>query len=146
MPATARALPSSCSTCASNASRPARVRNTSQLFGLLTEIIFILAGTLLLFVGLTGRYLFDARRPSWLVLAAILIFWGLRSWRRARLVAVRGLRLAARLGGVSLMLVGAIMLSLAWVRFGWVGPLLAVAGAVFVLRGLLTAAILAFAS
>jgi hypothetical protein len=59
---------------------------------------------------------------------------------------VRRLRLAAQLGGVSLMAVGAIMFSLAWVRFGMVGPLLAVAGAIFVVRGLVTAAILAVAS
>jgi hypothetical protein len=122
------------------------VRHTSQMFHLLTEMVFILAGTLLLFVGMTGRYLFDARRPSWLVLAAILIFWGLQAWRRARWIAVRNLRLAARLGGVSLMLVGTIMLSLAWVQFGWVGLLLAIAGTVLILRGLVTAAILAFAS
>jgi hypothetical protein len=122
------------------------VRDPSQMLRLLTEVIFLLAGALLLFVGLTGRYLFDARRPSWLVLAVILFFWGLRSWRRARLVAVRPLRLAAQLGGVSLVLVGAIMLSLAWVRFGLVGPLLAAAGGVFILRGLVSAAILAVSS
>jgi hypothetical protein len=112
----------------------------------MTEMVFMLAGTLLLFVGLTSRYLFDARRPSWLVLAVILFFWGARSWRRARLIAVRNLRWAAQLGGVSLMLVGIIMLSLAWVQLGLVGPLLATAGAVFVARGLVTAAILATAS
>jgi len=106
----------------------------------------MLAGALLLFVGLSGQYMFNARRPSWLVLAAILVFWGLRTWRRARLIAVRNLRLAAQLGGASLILVGTIMLSLAWARLGLVGPLLATAGAVFVLRGLLTAAILAVAS
>jgi hypothetical protein len=114
------------------------------MFRIMTEMIFMLAGALLLFVGFSGRYLFDARRPSWLVLAAILIFWGLRAWRRARLIAVRNLRWATRLGGASLILVGAIMLSLAWVR--WVGPLLAIAGAVFIARGLVTAAILAAAS
>jgi hypothetical protein len=116
------------------------------MFRIMTEMIFMLAGALLLFVGFSGRYLFDARRPSWLVLAAILIFWGLRAWRRARLIAVRNLRWATRLGGASLILVGAIMLSLAWVRLGWVGPLLAIAGAVFIARGLVTAAILAVAS
>jgi hypothetical protein len=116
------------------------------MFRLMTEIVFMLAGALLLFVGLSGQYMFNARRPSWLVLAAILIFWGLRTWRRARLIAVRNLRLAAQLGGVSLILVGAIMLSLAWARLGLVGPLLAIAGAVFVLRGLVTATILAVAS
>jgi hypothetical protein len=118
------------------------------MFRLLTEIIFMLAGALLIFVGLTGRYMagFNARGPAWLLLAVILIFWGVRGWRHSRLVAVRNLRVAAQFGGASLILVGAIMLSLAWVQLGMVGPLLAAAGAVLVVRGLVTAAILALAS
>jgi hypothetical protein len=112
---------------------------------LLTETVFMLAGALLLFVGLTGRFVagFNARGPAWLLLAAILVVWGLRALRNSRLVPVRRLRLAAQLGGVSLMAVGAIMFSLSWMRFGLVGPLLAVAGAIFIVRGLVTAAILA---
>ena len=121
------------------------MRDPFQMFRVMTEMVFMLAGALLIFVGLTGRYVFDARRPSWLVLAAILVLWGTRAWRRARLIAVRNLRWAAQSGGVSLILVGLIMISLAWVRFGWVGPLLAIAGGVFVVRGLITAAILATA-
>jgi hypothetical protein len=122
------------------------VRSTSQMFRLLTEIIFVMAGGLLLWVALTSQYLFDARKPSWMVLAAILLFWGLRGWRNARPVAVRGTRLAGRIAGSSLVLVGLIMLSLAWAPWFWVGRLLAIAGGVFVLRGLVTAAILAVAS
>lgn len=122
------------------------MRDPTQMFRLVTEVVFILAGALLLFVGLSGQYMFNARRPSWLVLAAILMFWGLRAGRRARLIAVRNLRLAAYLGGASLVLVGATMLSLAWVRFGLVGPLLAAAGAVFVVRGLVSAAVLSLSS
>jgi hypothetical protein len=114
------------------------------MFRLLTEMIFALAGGLLLWVALTGRFLFDARQPSWLVMAVILILWGLRAWRRARLVAVRTMRLAARMGGASLVLVGLIMLSLAWMPLGRVALLLAIAGGVFVVRGLATAAILAW--
>jgi hypothetical protein len=122
------------------------VFSPSQMFRLMTELVFLLAGAVLLFVGLTARYLFDARSPSWLILSVILFFWGLRSWRQSRLIAAKKLQWIARLSGVSLMLVGAIMLSLAWVKFVLVGPLLAVAGAVFVLRGLVTAALLATAS
>jgi hypothetical protein len=122
------------------------VRSTPQMFRLLTEMIFVMAGGLLLWVALTSQYLFDARKPSWMVLAAILVFWGLRGWRNARLVAVRGVRLAGRIAGCSLVLVGLIMLSLAWAPWFWVGRLLAIAGGVFVLRGLVTAAILAVAS
>ena len=120
--------------------------STPQLFRLVTEIVFILAGALLLWVAVTGQYLFDARRPSWLVLAVFLILWGLRTWRRARLIAVRSARVAARMGAGSLVLAGLIMFSLAWIPLGWVGLLLAVAGGVFVVRGLVSAAILALAS
>jgi hypothetical protein len=110
---------------------------------LVTEFVFMLAGALLLWIALTGRYLFDARRPSWLLLAVILVLWGLRAWRRSRLIAVRGARLPARIGGASLVLVGLILLSLAWMPPGRVDLLLAIAGGVFVVRGLVTAALLA---
>lgn len=117
------------------------------MFRLLTETVFMLAGLLLLWVGLTGRFfLFDARKPSWLVLAAIMILAGFQAWRRARLIAVGSVRLAGRLAGASLVLVGLVMLSLAWVPLLWVGRLLAIAGATFVVRGLVSAAILAVAS
>ena len=106
----------------------------------------MLAGGLLLWVALTSQYLFNARKPSWLVLAAILVVWGFRGWRNARLVAVRGARMAGRVAGSSLVLVGLIMLSLAWAPLLWAGRLLAIAGGVFVLRGLVVAAILAVAS
>src|SRR3954465_8724907 len=110
------------------------------MFGLINEMVFMLAGALLLWVSLTSRFLFDARRPSWLLLAAILVIWGVRGWRRARLIAVRRLSLVARIGGASLILVGAIMLSLAWAPFIWVSRLLALAGCLFILRGFVSAA------
>ena len=103
------------------------MRSAPQLFRLVTEMVFILAGALLLWIAMTGQYLFDARRPAWRVLAVVLILWGLRSCRRARLIAVRSARVAARIGGGSLVAVGLIMLSLAWTPLGWVGLLLAVA-------------------
>ena len=46
----------------------------------------------------------------------------------------------------SLALAGLILLSLAWAPFRWAGWLLLAAGAVFVLRGLASAAILARAA
>ena len=115
------------------------------MFRLLTEMVFMLAGLLLLWVGLTGRFLFDARQPSWLVLAMILIVWGAQAWRRAGLIALRGVRLAGRLAGASLVVVGLVMLSLAWAPLLWVGRLLVIAGAVFVVRGLVSAAVSAAA-
>ena len=56
------------------------------------------------------------------------------------------MRVVAKIGGGSLATVGLIFLSLAWAPFQWAGVLLALAGTVFVLRGLAAAAILAFSS
>jgi hypothetical protein len=116
------------------------------LFRLLTEMIFALAGALLLWVAVTGRYWFNPRGSAWLVLAVILVFWGLRTWRRARLTAVRSGRMTARIGAGSLVVVGLVMLVVAWMPLSWAGLLLALAGAAFVVRGLANAVILALAS
>jgi hypothetical protein len=126
--------------------RPAGMPNSNQLFRLINEMVFMLVGALLLWVGLFGRYLFNPRSPGWLVLTAALVFWGLWEWFRAPGVATRGERAAMRIGGGSLVLAGVILLSLAEAPFRLAGFLLAAAGGVFVVRGLLTAAILARSS
>lgn len=115
----------------------------ARQFRLLNEMVFVLVGALLLWIGLSGHYLFDPRRPTWLVVTAILVLWGIRTSWRARRAAARVDRAAMRIDGLSLILVGLIMLSLAWTPFLWAGLLLAMAGAVFILRGLVTAAMMA---
>ena len=118
--------------------------DSNQLFRLLNEMLFILVGALLAWVAASGPlFLFDPRRPAWLALTAILLLWGLRTWRRAPRIAVRKMRLATRIGGASLSLAGALLLSMAWVPFRFAGLLLAAAGSIFVLRGLVNAALLA---
>jgi hypothetical protein len=117
------------------------MKNVNQLFRLMTEVVFILVGWLLLWVGMTGRYLFDPRRPDWLLVSGVLVLWGLGTWWRGRKATVRVWRAAATIAGASLVLAGLLMMSLAWAPFRWVGYLLAAAGGVFVLRGLLTAAL-----
>jgi hypothetical protein len=115
-----------------------------RLFRVFNEMIFVVIGALLLWVALAGRYFFDPRQPSWLILAGVLIVWGVYTWLRARRVAPPRTRLAMRIGGASVALVGSIMASLAWVPFAAAGLLLGAAGGVFVLRGLVSAAILAW--
>jgi hypothetical protein len=44
-----------------------------------------------------------------------------------------------RVGGASLVLVGLMMLGLLFVEFRWVGTVLAMAGGILVLRGLVSA-------
>jgi hypothetical protein len=117
------------------------MQNVNQLFRLLTEVVFILVGWLLLWVAMTGRYLFDPRRPDWVALSAVLVLWGLGTWWRGRKMTVRVWRIAAKIGGASLVLAGLLMMSLAWAPFHWIGWLLALAGGVFVVRGIVTAAL-----
>jgi hypothetical protein len=117
--------------------------NSNQLFRLLNEMVFMLVGALLLWVGLFGRYLFNARGVGWLVVTAAVIFWGLRTWFQASGVRGRGERAATRIAGGSLAIVGILLLSLGWAPFRLAGLLLAAAGGIFVLRGLITAVIMA---
>lgn len=118
----------------------------ARLFRQINEMVFVLVGALLLWVGLSGRYLFDPRSPAWLVVTTALVLWGAQTWWRARRNAMRIERAAMNIGGISLVLAGLIMLSLAWAPFLWAGWLLASAGAVFVVRGLVAATLMALTS
>ena len=105
-----------------------------RLFRLITEMIFLLLGGLLVWLGLSGRLFFDRRSLAWVIASVALILWGLRAlyspgewwarwqnWRR----------------GLSLVLVGVMMVAIARVPFPWVGPLLACAGLLLMARGIL---------
>jgi hypothetical protein len=111
----------------------------ANLFRMMTEMIFVLLGGLLVWVGLNGRFMFDPRKPAWLGLGAMLVYWGIRAWRNTKRAARTAERTAVRVGGVSLAIVGLMMLGLVFVEFRWVGTVLAVAGGILILRGLVSA-------
>ena len=106
----------------------------AQLFGFINEMIFLLLGGLLVWLGLARPLFFDRRSLAWVVLSVALILWGLRAlykpgeWRARWQNWTRGL---------SLVLVGVVMLAIARMPFVWVGPLLAFAGLLLILRGIL---------
>ena len=109
-----------------------------RLMLLMIELIFLLLGGLLVWLGLTRHIFFDRSSLAWTVLSVALILWGLRAlykpgqwWARWQ-IWTRGL---------SLVLLGALMLAVARVPTLWVGKLLAVAGVVLAIRGLLGAAL-----
>ena len=85
--------------------------------------------------------MFNPRSPAWLGLGAVLVYWGARAWMKTARAARTSERMVARVGGISLVLVGFIMLGLAVVEFRWVGIVLAIAGAILALRGLAGAAL-----
>lgn len=118
----------------------------SSLFRFVQEFVFILLGGLLVLLAMSGGYFPDRHGAGWLVLAAVIVMWGLRAcWRplTTRPGATRDPALwSHRLGGGSLILVGGLMMAIAWAPFDWVRPLLAGAGAVLGLRGVASTALL----
>jgi hypothetical protein len=104
-----------------------------HLLRIVIEMIFVLLGALIVWLGVTGQIYFDRRKLPWLVLSAALIVWGLRalykpgqSWSRWEHWT----------RGLSLTLLGMMMLAISRVPFLWVGRLFAVAGLLLILRGL----------
>jgi hypothetical protein len=100
---------------------------------LLVEVVFLLLGLLVVFLGWSGRIFFDRHWLPWLILSIVLIVCGL-------LALVRPGQWWARWQkwnrGASLLLLGLIMLAISRVPFAWVGRLLIAAGVVLLLRGL----------
>ena len=114
----------------------------ANLFRMITEFIFILLGGVLAWVGLSGRLEFgnfNPRGPAWLALGAVLIYWGARTWAKTAAWARTSDRIAAQVGGASLVLVGVMMLSLVFVEFRWAAIVFIAAGIILALRGLLAA-------
>lgn len=105
----------------------------------MTEMIFALLGGFLIWLGLSGMFVFNPRKPAWLGLGTVLVFWGIMAWVRTRRAARSAERTSVRVGGVSLVLVGLMMLGLVFLEFRWIGTMLAMAGGILVLRGLINA-------
>ena len=105
-----------------------------QVLRITIEIIFVLLGGLVVWLGLSGHIFFDRRKPGWVALSVAVILWGLR----AQYKPVRWWsRTEQWTRGLSLTLLGLVMLGISRVPFQWVGPLLAFAGLVLVIRGLI---------
>lgn len=105
-----------------------------QVLRITIELIFVLLGGLVIWLGLSGQIFFDRRKPAWLILSAALILWGLRALYKPGQWWSRWEHWTR---GITLTLLGVVMLAIARVPFLWVGRLLAVGGALLVLRGLM---------
>jgi hypothetical protein len=107
-----------------------------QLVQVFSEVLFVFLGLLLGWVALTGIILFDPRSGYWIALGAFLVYWGLRAWLGAgRYVA----GWQHRVRGGSLLLVGVMMLVMAWAPLEYARLLLGTAGIILILRGALNA-------
>jgi hypothetical protein len=106
---------------------------TDRLLRVVIELMFVLLGVLVVWLGVTGRIYIDRGTASWMILSVALILWGVYAFYRPGRAWLRGERWTR---GLSLILLGIVMLAIARAPFLWVGKLFALAGLVLVLRGL----------
>ncbi len=113
-----------------------------RLLRLIIELIFILLGGLLIWFAFAGPIYgrtVDRHSLSWVILSVVLILWGLRALYKP---GQWWLRWQNWTRGLSLVLLGILMLAISRVPFSWVGPLLATAGGLLVLRGVIGSALI----
>lgn len=106
----------------------------AMLFRLFNEFIVLLLGALLIVLALSGRVGLPTRPIALALLGLVLIYWGVRALLRAE---PEGGRQQAQIRAASLVVVGALVLAIPMLPVGDADPLLEIAGAVLVLRGLL---------
>jgi hypothetical protein len=106
----------------------------ARLTQLLTEFVFLLLGALVMWLAANGRIYFDRHSVAWLVLSTALIAWGLVALAKPGQFWARWQKWNR---GGSLVLLGVVMLALSRVPFDWVGKLLALAGLILLVRGIL---------
>jgi hypothetical protein len=102
------------------------------------ELIFVFLGVIVVWLGLTGRVLIERHRPSWFILSAALVLWGLRALYGTKSWWARWENWTR---GLSLILLGLVMLAISRVPFLWIGPLLVAAGVVLAVRGIIGGAL-----
>ena len=106
----------------------------ARLTQLLTEFIFLLLGTLVIWLAASARIYFDRHSVTWLILSVALIAWGLLALAKPGQLWAKWQKWNR---GGSLVLLGFVMLAISRVPFDWVVKLLATAGLILVLRGIL---------
>lgn len=105
-----------------------------KLLRLTIEIIFILLGLLVVWLGLTNHIFFNRHNLPWLILSVALILWGLRGIYKKP--GSKPPSLQEYIRAISLTLLGIVLLAISRVPFLWVGPLLACAGLLLAARGI----------
>jgi len=98
------------------------------------ELVFILLGALVIWLGLHGRINFNPMSISWLAISVGVIAWGVLALARPGLWSARWQKWNR---GCSLILLGLLMLVIGRVPFVWAGKFLALCGLVLVIRGVL---------
>jgi hypothetical protein len=109
-----------------------------RLLRLMIELIFIMLGGLIAWLALVRHIAVDRHGVGWLILGVALILWGLRALYKP---GQWWLRWENWTRGLSLSLLGILMLAISRVPFLWVAPMLTAAGGLLALRGLIGCAL-----
>src|SRR5467141_1213022 len=104
-----------------------------RLLRFMIELIFVLLGFLVIWLGLARRIYVDRHSTAWLFLSVALILWGLRALSKPGQCWCRWQNGSRWL---SLSLLGVLRWVISRVPFAWVGPMLAAGGGLRVLRGM----------
>jgi hypothetical protein len=107
----------------------------ATVFRFLNEFIVLLLGVLLIVLAVSGRVGLPGRPMAVALLGVVLIYWGVRALLRAE---PEGGRQQAQIRAASLVVVGVLVLAILVLPARDADPLLEIAGAVLVLRGVLT--------
>src|SRR2546422_8804660 len=109
-----------------------------RLFRFMIELIFVLLGSLVIWLGLARRIYVDRHSAAWLILSVALILWGLRALYKPGQWWARWQNWTR---GLSLLILGLLMLAITRVPFAWVEPIIAAGGAVLAVRGIIGSAL-----
>lgn len=110
-----------------------------RLLRVTIEMIFILLGALVAWLAVRGRISVDRHSTLWLLLSVALTLWGVRALYKPGQWWARWENWTR---GLSLLLLGILMLAITRVPFAWVEPMLVAGGIVLVLRGIVASALL----
>jgi hypothetical protein len=111
----------------------------AKLTQLAVEMIFLLLGVLVVWLGATGHINFDRRGIGWLVISVGVAAWGLLALGKPGEWRARWQKWNR---GGSMVVLGLLMLAISRVPFLWVGRLLAACGVLLVVRGVLGSALI----
>jgi hypothetical protein len=112
----------------------------ATLFRLLSEFIVLLLGALLILLAVTRPVGLPDRPVAMVILGVVLIYWGARALARPSPPADR---LQSRIRAGSLVVVGLFVIGIRYVPSRQAEVLLALAGGVLVIRGLVGGVLLA---
>jgi hypothetical protein len=111
----------------------------ARLTQVVVEMIFLLLGALVVWLGATEHINFDRRGIAWLAISVGVAAWGLLALGKPGRWADRWQKWNR---GGSMVVLGLLMLTISRVPFLWVGRLLAVCGLLLILRGALGAVLI----